>query len=113
VTAEAAPGVGVVAAADAVLGAEAAVDAVLRATAVAWGAGTDAALGADETADIGIATSKFWRTCAKRERTDRGVTLRRVETCWSLADRDGAVSYRRRRTANPTAHPFSIEDDIS
>ena len=86
-TAEAAPGAGVVAAADAVLGADAAVDAVLRATAVVWGAGTDAALGAEETADIGIATSKIWRTCAKRERTDRGVTLRRVETCrrWPTA----------------------------
>jgi hypothetical protein len=70
VTAEAALGAGVVAAADAVLGADAAVDAVLRATAVAWGAGAEAALGADETADIDIATSKIWRTRAKRERTD-------------------------------------------
>jgi hypothetical protein len=71
VTAEAAPGAGVVAAADAALGADAAVDAVLRAAAVAWGAGAEAALGADETADIDIATSKIWRTCAKGERTDR------------------------------------------
>jgi hypothetical protein len=62
VTAEVAPAAGVVAAAVAVLGAEAAVDAVLRATAVAWGAGVEAALGADETADIGIANSKIWQT---------------------------------------------------
>jgi hypothetical protein len=59
VTAEVAPGAGVVAAADAALGVEAAVDVVLRAAAVAWGAGAEAALGADETADIDIATSKI------------------------------------------------------